>query len=68
MRTRLLAFTAALALAVLGAAVPVAQAAVPTVTGPDCVKDKGTVEYDATTGLYTCVGGPHHDGELITTT
>ncbi|UUU40761.1 hypothetical protein [Streptomyces sp. NBC_00162] len=67
MRTRLLGFTAALVLAVLGAAVPVAQAAVPTVTGPKCVEGGGTVEYDATTGLYTCVGGTY-DAVLITTT
>lgn len=67
MRTRILGFIAALVLAVLGTAVPVASAVVPTVTGPECVADKvGKVEYDSGTGLYTCIGG-EHDGEPITT-
>ncbi|MGR4882738.1 hypothetical protein ACIPUC_25500 [Streptomyces sp. LARHCF249] len=66
MRTRLLGFTAALVLAAFGAAVPVAQAAVPVVTGPDCVADGGKVEYDATVGLYRCVGATEYDNELIT--
>ncbi|MFE5806003.1 hypothetical protein [Streptomyces sp. NPDC056491] len=66
MRTRLLGFTTAVVLAVLGAAVPAAQAAaVPAVTGPTCIKGQGTVEYDSTTGLYTCIGGTY-DTELIT--
>lgn len=67
MRARILAFTAALVLAALGAAVPVAQAAVPTIPGPTCEAKKGTVEYDSGTGLWTCIGG-EHDGEPITTT
>ncbi|MBT2447443.1 hypothetical protein J7F03_10220 [Streptomyces sp. ISL-43] len=67
MRRRILGFTAALVLAVLGAAVPVAQAAAPAVTGPECIADKvGKVEYDSGTGLWTCIGG-EHDGEPITT-
>ncbi|MFE2168266.1 hypothetical protein ACFXB3_24900 [Streptomyces sp. NPDC059447] len=65
MRRRILGLTAALALAVLGAATPAAQA----VTGPECVKKtahgKGSVEYDSATALYTCIGGAH-DGEPIT--
>ncbi|UQX04596.1 hypothetical protein [Streptomyces sp. RerS4] len=66
MRRRILGFTAALVLAVLGAAVPVVSAAVPAVTGPDCIADKmGKVEYDSSTGLWTCIGGAH-DGEPIT--
>ncbi|MBT2539305.1 hypothetical protein J7E99_00925 [Streptomyces sp. ISL-44] len=65
MRTRILAFTAALVLAALGAAVPVAQAAVPTVPGPTCESKQGTVEYDSATGQWNCVGG-EHDGERIT--
>lgn len=36
MRTRILAVTATLVLAVLGATVPVAQGAVPTIAGPTC--------------------------------
>ncbi|MFB6616279.1 hypothetical protein ACIGFK_32585 [Streptomyces sp. NPDC085524] len=66
MRRRILAFTAALVLAVLGAALPVAQAAAPAVTGPDCEKMGGTVEYDSATALWTCIGG-EHDGDPITT-
>ncbi|MET9963258.1 hypothetical protein ABZ128_30035 [Streptomyces sp. NPDC006326] len=66
MRTRLVGFTAALMLAVLGAAVPVAHAVVPAVTGPTCVKGKGSVEYDSGTGLWTCIGGKY-DGQSITT-
>ncbi|MEU9145294.1 hypothetical protein [Streptomyces sp. NPDC048349] len=65
MRTRMLAFTAALVLAALGAAVPVAQSAVPAVPGPTCESTKGTVEYDSVTGQYVCEGGKH-DGERIT--
>ncbi|MFE9931426.1 hypothetical protein [Streptomyces sp. NPDC005533] len=67
MRARLLGVTAALALAVLGATVPVAQAAVPAVTGPVCVDGSGTVEYDSTAGQWICLGGAY-DGELITKT
>lgn len=67
MRRRILGFTAALVLAVLGTAVPVASAVVPSVTGPECVADKvGKVEYDSSTGLWTCIGGAL-DGEPITT-
>ncbi|MEU9301783.1 hypothetical protein [Streptomyces sp. NPDC048269] len=65
MRTRILAFTAALVLSALGAAVPVAQAAAPAVPGPTCESKYGKVEYDSATGLYTCVGG-EYDGERIT--
>ncbi|OEJ33087.1 hypothetical protein [Streptomyces subrutilus] len=65
MRTRIPAFTAALVLAALGAAVPVAQAAVPAIPGPTCTAAEGTVEYDSSTGQWTCKGG-EHDGELIT--
>ncbi|WP_030718959.1 hypothetical protein [Streptomyces sp. NRRL F-2580] len=65
MRARLLGFTAALVLAALGATVPVAQAAVPAVTGPVCVDGSGTVEYDSTAGQWICLGGAY-DGELIT--
>lgn len=70
MRRRFLGFTAALVLAVLGTAAPVAQAAAPAVTGPECVKEtaegRGTVEYDSSTALWTCIGGMY-DGEPITT-
>ncbi|MBT2468397.1 hypothetical protein J7E97_11030 [Streptomyces sp. ISL-66] len=71
MRSRILGCTAALVLAAFGAAVPVASAAVPVaapaVTGPECVADKvGKVQYDSSTGLWTCVDGAH-DGEPITT-
>lgn len=66
MRRRILGFTAVLVLAALGAAVPVAQAAVPAVTGPVCEDNKGKVEYDSDTALWTCIGGKH-DGEPITT-
>ncbi|MCM1966377.1 MULTISPECIES: hypothetical protein [unclassified Streptomyces] len=66
MRRRILGFTAALVLAVLGTAVPAASAAVPAVTGPECIADQvGKVEYDSGTGLYTCIGGAY-DGEPIT--
>ncbi|WP_371614352.1 hypothetical protein [Streptomyces sp. NBC_00454] len=67
MRRSILGFSAALVLAVFGAAVPVASAVVPAVTGPACIADKvGKVEYDSSTGLWTCIGG-EHDGEPITT-
>ncbi|MDX3535748.1 hypothetical protein PV721_15535 [Streptomyces sp. MB09-01] len=65
MRTRLLGFTAALVLAVLGATAPVARAALPAVTGPACVDGSGTVQY--ATGQWICIGGAY-DGELITKT
>ncbi|WP_329100690.1 hypothetical protein [Streptomyces sp. NBC_01439] len=65
MRTRILAVTAALALAVFGASAPLAQGAVPTVPGPTCEAHHGTVEYDSATGVYNCVGGSY-DGERIT--
>ncbi|MFJ6757314.1 MULTISPECIES: hypothetical protein [unclassified Streptomyces] len=67
MRTRLLGFTAALVLAALGATVPVAQAAVPAVTGPACADGSGAVQYDSTSGQWICIGGAY-DGELITKT
>ncbi|WP_329192085.1 MULTISPECIES: hypothetical protein [unclassified Streptomyces] len=66
MRTRLLGFISALVLAALGAAVPVAQAAAPAVTGPACVAAHGKVVYDSGTGLWTCIGG-RYDDEPITT-
>ena len=66
MRRRILGITAALVLAVLGAAAPAAQAAAPAITGPECVKQHGTVEYDSATALWTCIGGMH-DGKPITT-
>ncbi|WP_030727630.1 hypothetical protein [Streptomyces sp. NRRL S-237] len=65
MRTRILAFATALVLAALGAAVPVAQAAAPAVTGTECKASGGTVEYISTTGLWTCLNGGYN-GELIT--
>ncbi|MFF4425253.1 hypothetical protein ACFY04_31520 [Streptomyces sp. NPDC001549] len=65
MRTRILAVTAALVLAAFGATVPVAQGAVPTVSGPLCEHRGGTVEYDSATGVWNCVGGTY-DGERIT--
>lgn len=65
MRTRLLGFISAVVLAVLGATVPAAQAAAPAVTGPECTRSHGSVEYISTTGLYTCIGGAY-DSELIT--
>ncbi|MCX4714397.1 hypothetical protein ACWCYZ_20495 [Streptomyces virginiae] len=65
MRTRILAVSAALVLAVFGAAVPVAQGAAPTVPGPTCESHDGAVEYDSATGIYNCVGGDY-DGERIT--
>ncbi|MEU7726713.1 hypothetical protein AB0B78_15940 [Streptomyces sp. NPDC040724] len=67
MRTRLLGFTAAFVLAALCATIPVAQAAVPAVTGPVCVEGNGTVEYDSTAGQWICLGGDY-GGELITKT
>lgn len=73
MRRRFLGFTAALVLAVVGtttATASVAQAAAPAVTGPECVavtaEGQGTVEYDSSTALWTCIGGKY-DGEPITT-
>ncbi|QES55274.1 hypothetical protein DEJ51_14655 [Streptomyces venezuelae] len=65
MRTRLLGFTTAVVLALLGASVPAAQAAAPAVTGPQCTQSQGSVEYISTTSLWTCIGGAY-DGELIT--
>ncbi|MCX4959794.1 hypothetical protein [Streptomyces virginiae] len=65
MRTRILAVTATLVLAVLGATVPVAQGAVPTIAGPTCEYRGGTVEYDSAAGVWNCVGGTY-DGERIT--
>lgn len=65
MRTRLLGFTTAVVLAVLGAAVPAAHAAAPAVTGTECKRYGGSEEYVSTTGLWTCIGGTY-DGELIT--
>ncbi|MFD7559039.1 hypothetical protein [Streptomyces sp. NPDC059533] len=65
MRRRILGFTAALVLAVLGAAAPAAQAAAPTVTGQECESQGGTVEYNSATALDTCVGGKQ-DGKPIT--
>ncbi|MEU8432605.1 hypothetical protein AB0F18_06765 [Streptomyces sp. NPDC029216] len=65
MRVRILAFAAALVLAALGAAVPVAQAALPAIPGPTCESAGGMVEYDTATGVYNCKGG-EHDGERIT--
>ncbi|MFG2977357.1 hypothetical protein ACGFYY_30775 [Streptomyces sp. NPDC048331] len=67
MRTRIPAFAAALVLAALGVAVPVAQAAAPAIPGPKCTAAHGAVEYDSATGQWTCNGGVH-DGELITET
>ncbi|MEV6954400.1 hypothetical protein [Streptomyces sp. NPDC051183] len=65
MRARLLGFAAAVVLAALGVIGPVAQAAVPAIDGPTCVADKvGKVEYDSSTGLWTCIGGKY-DGEPI---
>ncbi|MFG2979667.1 hypothetical protein ACGFYQ_00205 [Streptomyces sp. NPDC048258] len=65
MRARILAFATTLVLAALGAAVPVASAAAPAIPGPTCTDKQGTVEYDSSTGQWTCKGG-EHDGELIT--
>ncbi|MGW6575056.1 hypothetical protein ACWGAN_23245 [Streptomyces sp. NPDC054945] len=65
MRTRILTFAAALVLAALGAAVPVAQATAPAIPGPMCTAGGGTAEYDSATGQWTCNDGVH-DGELIT--
>ncbi|MGW6980335.1 hypothetical protein ACWGE1_12935 [Streptomyces sp. NPDC054932] len=65
MRTRILAVTATLVLAALGAAVPAAQGAVPTVPGPTCEVGGGTVEYDSAVGVWNCVDG-EYDGERIT--
>ena len=64
MRTRLLAFTAAVIIAALGAMGPVAQAAVPGVGGQKCMAGGGKVKYDSGTGLWTCIGGKY-DGEPI---
>lgn len=64
MRTRLLGFTAAVILAVLGAVGPVAQAAVSGVDGHKCMSNGGEVKYDSGTGLWTCIGGKY-DGEPI---
>ncbi|MFF4371393.1 hypothetical protein [Streptomyces sp. NPDC001594] len=65
MRARILALAAALVLAALGAAVPVAQAALPAVPGPTCEATQGRLQYDSATGVWNCVGG-EHDGERIT--
>ncbi|MEV0410454.1 hypothetical protein AB0I68_06455 [Streptomyces sp. NPDC050448] len=65
MRTRLLGFTAAVILAVLGVMSPAAQAAVPAVDAHTCTDvGKGSVEYNSATGLWTCIGGKY-DGEPI---
>ncbi len=67
MRTRLFGFAAALILAALGSVGPVAHAAaaaIPAVTGPECVEGGGTVEYDAGAGKWTCAGGSH-GGESV---
>ncbi|MFD6972965.1 hypothetical protein [Streptomyces sp. NPDC059979] len=64
MRTRLLGFTAAVILAVLGALAPVAQAAAPDVDRAKCEAHYGKVQYDSGTGLWICVGGPY-DGESV---
>ncbi|MER7465833.1 hypothetical protein [Streptomyces sp. NPDC097981] len=65
MRTRLLGLAAAVVLAALGITGPAAQAAAPAVNGPTCRSHHGSVEYESSTGLWTCIGGPY-DGEPIT--
>ncbi|MET9883793.1 hypothetical protein ABZZ20_11730 [Streptomyces sp. NPDC006430] len=64
MRIRLLGFTAAVILAVLGAMGPVAQAAAPGVDGQKCTTGGGSVEYNSSSGLWTCVGG-QYSGESV---
>ncbi|MCX4526409.1 MULTISPECIES: hypothetical protein [unclassified Streptomyces] len=64
MRTRLLAFAAAVILATLGVVAPGVEAAVPRVDVQTCQAEGGGAQYDATRGGWTCVGGSH-DGEAI---
>lgn len=61
MRRRVLGLIAVAVFAVFGAGVHAAQADVSTKT---CKATKGMVEYDPSTGLWTCVGGVH-DGEAV---
>ncbi|RPF25261.1 hypothetical protein EDD96_7340 [Streptomyces sp. Ag109_G2-6] len=61
MRRRVLGLIAAVLFAVLGVGVPAAQADVDTAT---CKATGGKVEYDSSTGLWTCVGG-ERDGEAV---
>lgn len=61
MRRRVLGLIAAVVFAVLGTGVHAAQADVDTHT---CETTGGHVQYDSSTGLWTCVGG-ERDGEAI---
>ncbi|RKT03402.1 hypothetical protein BX286_1329 [Streptomyces sp. 3211.6] len=61
MRTRVLGFIAVVVFAVLGAGANAAQADVDTKT---CEATGGQVQYDPSTGLWTCVGGVH-DKEAV---
>jgi hypothetical protein len=66
MRTRLLGFAAALILAALGVtAAPAAQADLPRVDAQTCVSGGGSVEYDASSGQWICIGGTY-DTQPIT--
>ncbi|MFH7599888.1 hypothetical protein WDV06_33035 [Streptomyces racemochromogenes] len=61
MRRRILGLVAAVVFAVLGVGVHAAQADVST---EKCKATGGMVQYDSSTGLWTCVGG-ERDGEAI---
>ncbi|MFD9478629.1 MULTISPECIES: hypothetical protein [Streptomyces] len=60
MRTRLLGFIAAVMLAGLGALVPAAHAAVPTIDGQTCMDGGGSVEYESAQGSWICVDGSYN--------
>ncbi|MFC9294492.1 hypothetical protein ACFTWH_14550 [Streptomyces sp. NPDC057011] len=65
-RPRLLGFATAVMLAALGVLGPAAQAAAPgDVDRQKCEYTGGKVEYDSSTGLWTCIGG-EHDQEAVT--
>ncbi|MCX5197829.1 hypothetical protein OOK31_28735 [Streptomyces sp. NBC_00249] len=71
MRTRLVGFTAAVTLAVLGPVSPAAHAALaaptpaPSIDGRTCEDGTGTVEYEPNTGTWVCVGGTHDGSPII---
>ncbi|MFA7762740.1 hypothetical protein [Streptomyces sp. NRRL S-448] len=64
MRTRLCGFIAAMIMAALGAVVPVAQAAVPTIDGQMCLDGKGSVEYESAQDSWICVGGSYNGASI----
>ncbi|MEW2412389.1 hypothetical protein AB0953_01475 [Streptomyces sp. NPDC046866] len=65
MRKQFLGFIAAAILSVLGAvSTAAAHAAAPAVDAQTCATGGGSVEYDSSTGLWTCIGGTY-DGAAI---